>query len=110
MTKGDHIVFVVDDDVRVRDALVELLESHGMRAKAYGAAGDYAKARQPDVPRTLILDVELPDINRLNLQKHLQAKSPRRLSSFTRNGESPSSVNAIQRGNWGLSYQAVRRP
>ncbi len=98
MTKGDHIVFVVDDDVRVRDALVELLESHGMRAKAYGAAGDYAKADKPDVPATLILDVELPDINGLDLQKQLAGEEHPPIVFITGYGDIPSSVSAIKRG------------
>ena len=44
MTADNHIVFIVDDDVRIREALSELLESHGMRAAAYGSAGDYVRA------------------------------------------------------------------
>ncbi len=40
MTTDDHIVFIVDDDVRIREALSELLESHGMRTVVYGSAGE----------------------------------------------------------------------
>ena len=68
MTTDDHIVFIVDDDARIREALGELLASHGMRAVAFGSAGDYVGAEKPDVPACLILDVELPDINGLDLQ------------------------------------------
>src|SRR3546814_17926743 len=68
MTGDDHVVFVVDDDVRIREALDELLASHGMRCIAFGSAGDYVADDKPDVPACLVLDVELPDINGLDLQ------------------------------------------
>ena len=71
MTTGDHIVIIVDDDERIREALGELLASHGMRAVAFASAGDYVSADKPDVPACLILDVELPDINGLDLQKQI---------------------------------------
>ena len=71
MTTDDHIVFIVDDDARVREALTELLEAHGMRSVAYGSAGEYVRAEKPDLPASLILDVELPDINGLDLQKQI---------------------------------------
>jgi FixJ family two-component response regulator len=61
MTKSDHIVYIVDDDARIREALSELLEAHGIRAVAYGSAGEYVRAEKPDLPASLILDVELPD-------------------------------------------------
>src|SRR3546814_18097252 len=77
MTGDDHVVFVVDDDVRIREALDELLASHGMRCIAFGSAGDYVAADKPDVPACLVLDVELPDINGLDLQGQMaQAEHP----------------------------------
>lgn len=98
MTTDDHIVFVVDDDVRVREALCELLESHGMRAVAYGSAGDYISAVKPDVPTCLILDVELPDINGLDLQKQIVEDGRPPIVFITGHGDIPSSVRAIKRG------------
>ncbi|TIW27909.1 MAG: response regulator, partial [Mesorhizobium sp.] len=71
MTTYDHIVFIVDDDARIREALSELLDSHGIRAAAFGSAGEYIGADKPDVPACLILDVELPDINGLDLQRQI---------------------------------------
>src|SRR5690348_13225427 len=71
MTTDDDVVVIVDDDVRVREALTELLESHGIRAVAYGSAGEYVRAGKLNSPATLILDVELPDINGLDLQKQI---------------------------------------
>jgi FixJ family two-component response regulator len=69
--RPDHIVYIVDDDARVREAITELLESHGLRAQGFASAGAYVRADKPDVPATLILDVELPDINGLDLQNQI---------------------------------------
>jgi FixJ family two-component response regulator len=98
MTTDDHIVFIVDDDARVREALTELLEAHGMRSVAYGSAGEYVRAEKPDLPATLILDVELPDINGLDLQKQIAQGSHPPIVFVTGHGDIPSSVRAIKRG------------
>jgi FixJ family two-component response regulator len=98
MTTDDHIVFIVDDDVRVREALRDLLESHGMHAVAYYSAGEYVRAEKPDCPATLILDVELPDINGLDLQKQFADEDHPPIVFITGHGDIPSSVSAIKRG------------
>jgi FixJ family two-component response regulator len=98
MTTDDHMVFIVDDDDRVREALVELLESHGKRAIAFGSAGDYIGADKPDVPACLILDVELPDINGLDLQRQIAEGDHPPIVFITGHGDIPSSVRAIKRG------------
>ena len=98
MTTGDHIVFVVDDDARIREALSELLASHGMHAVAFGSAGEYVSADKPDVPACLILDVELPDINGLDLQKQIAEGEHPPIVFITGHGDIPSSVRAIKGG------------
>jgi FixJ family two-component response regulator len=98
MTKSDHIVFIVDDDIRVREALIELLESCGIRAVAYGSAGEYVRADKPDLPASLILDVELPDINGLDLQKQFADGNHPPIIFITGHGDIPSSVRAIKHG------------
>jgi FixJ family two-component response regulator len=98
MTADDHIVFIVDDDARVREALTELLEAHGIRSIAYGSAGEYVRAEKPDLPASLILDVELPDINGLDLQKQIAEGSHPPIIFITGHGDIPSSVRAIKRG------------
>jgi FixJ family two-component response regulator len=98
MTTEDHIVFIVDDDARLREALGELLESRGMRAVAFASAGDYVSAAKPDVPSCLILDVELPDINGLDLQKQIAKGDHPPIVFITGHGDIPSSVRAIKRG------------
>jgi FixJ family two-component response regulator len=98
MTAGDHVVFVVDDDARLREALGELLESHGIHAIAFGSAGEYVNAAKPDVPACLVLDIELPDINGLEFQKQIISGSHPPIVFITGHGDIPSSVQAIKRG------------
>lgn len=98
MTANDHMVFIVDDDARIREALSELLASHGMRAVAFGSAGEYIGAEKPDVPACLILDVELPDINGLDLQKQIAERDHPPIVFITGHGDIPSSVRAIKHG------------
>lgn len=98
VSAGDHIVYIVDDDARVREALAELLASHGMNAMAYKSAGDYVRAHRPDVASTLILDVELPDINGLDLQKQIADGDHPPIVFITGHGDIPSSVRAIKDG------------
>lgn len=98
MTRGGQIVFIVDDDPRIREALMELLESHGIRAVAFASAGDYMRAAKPDVPACLILDVELPDINGLELQRQIADGQHPPIVFITGYGDIPSSVRAIKHG------------
>jgi FixJ family two-component response regulator len=98
MTDGEHIVFIVDDDARLREALGELLAAHGLRAVAFGSAGEYVRAEKPDVPACLILDVELPDINGLDLQGQIADRDHPPIVFITGHGDIPSSVRAIKHG------------
>lgn len=98
MTSGDHIIYIVDDDERIREALGELLESHDMRAVAFRSAGDYVNADKPDVPACLILDIELPDINGLDLQNQIAEGEHAPIIFITGHGDIPSSVRAIKHG------------
>jgi FixJ family two-component response regulator len=98
MTTDDHIVFVVDDDERIREALGDLLASLGMKSLTFGSAGDYIGAEKPDLPACLILDVELPDINGLDLQAEIAAGDHPPIVFITGHGDIPSSVQAIKHG------------
>jgi FixJ family two-component response regulator len=98
MTPDDRIVFIVDDDARIREALSELLASHRMKAIAFESAGDYIRARKPDIPACLILDVELPDINGLDLQGQIAKGGHPPIVFITGHGDVPSSVRAIKHG------------
>jgi FixJ family two-component response regulator len=98
MTPNPPIVLIVDDDARVREALSELLEAHGLRVAAYASAGDYARAAIPARPACLLLDVELPDINGLDLQSQLAGADHPPIVFITGHGDIPSSVRAIKHG------------
>lgn len=98
MNTRDEIVFVVDDDARVREALGELLASLGWRSEAFATAADYIAYAKPDLPACLILDVELPDINGLEFQTQLSHGIHPPIVFITGHGDIPSSVRAMQGG------------
>lgn len=98
MSGKDHIVFIVDDDHRVREAISDLLASLGMQAVAFGSAQEYAAFARPDLPACLILDVELPDINGLEFQRQIADAQHPPIVFITGYGDIPSSVRAIKRG------------
>src|SRR5262252_4271816 len=97
--KSDHpIVFVVDDDVRVREALSSLLGSAGLEVATFASATDFLEAEKPDVPACLVLDLELPDIHGLELQKELAERDAPPIVFITGHGDVPSSVKAMKAG------------
>jgi FixJ family two-component response regulator len=98
MTRREEIVFVVDDDARVREAIGELLESLGWQAETFAAAADYVAHAKPDLPACLILDVELPDINGLDLQRQMAEGDHPPIVFITGHGDIPSTVRAIKDG------------
>ena len=98
MDPQEHIVFIVDDDRRIREALSELLSSFDMQAVAFGSAAEYMAYPKPDVPACLVLDVELPDINGLDLQSRIAQGDHPHIVFVTGHGDIPSSVRAIKAG------------
>jgi FixJ family two-component response regulator len=98
MIEDNHIIFIVDDDHRVREGLLELLTSLGFRAASFGTATEYIVASKPDLPACLILDVELPDINGLDLQRQIAGQQHPPIVFITGRGDIPSSVRAIKSG------------
>jgi FixJ family two-component response regulator len=94
----DHIVFIVDDDRRICEALSELLASFDMHAVTFGSASEYIAFLKPDVPACLILDVELPDINGLDLQSQTAQGNHLPIVFVTGHGDIPSSVRAMKAG------------
>lgn len=94
----DHIVFILDDDRRVCEALSELLSSFNMQAVVFGSAAEYMAYSKPDVPACLVLDVELPDINGLDLQTQIAQGNHPHIVFITGHGDIPSSVRAIKAG------------
>jgi FixJ family two-component response regulator len=93
------IVFVVDDDASVREALGSLIESTGMRVQTFASAQDFLQHKRPETPACLVLDVRLPDLSGLELQRRL---APARLRLpiifITGHGDIPMSVRAMKAG------------
>ena len=98
MTPADHIVYVVDDDPRVHEALTELLSSASFNAVAFGAVAEYLMQSRPELPGCLVLDVHMPDINGLDFQKQLAATDHFPIVFITGHGDIPTSVRAIKAG------------
>ena len=73
MNSDNAIVFVVDDDIRVREALSSLIASVGLQVVAFGSAAEFLASEKPDSPACLVLDLQLPDTNGLELQRELAA-------------------------------------
>jgi FixJ family two-component response regulator len=98
MASQDYIVYVVDDDSRIREALRELFTSLDVASATFGSAAEYLEFTKPDLPACLLLDVELPDINGLDFQRQLSNASHPPIVFITGHGDIPSTVRAIKAG------------
>ncbi len=98
MSSQDHIVFVVDDDFSMREALHELLTSADMNVVTFGSAAEYLAFPKPELPACLVLDVQLPDINGLDLQRQIALEHHPHIVFITGHGDVPSSVRALKAG------------
>ena len=98
MNPHDPIVFIVDDDRRICEALSELLSTFDLHVVTFGSAAEYIAYPKPDVPACLILDVELPDINGLDLQSQAAQGNHPQIVFITGHGDIPTSVRAIKAG------------
>jgi FixJ family two-component response regulator len=94
----DHIVFIVDDDRRICEAISELLASFDMHCVTFESAAEYLAYPKPDLPACLVLDVELPDINGLDLQSQAGQENLPPIVFITGRGDIPTSVRAIKAG------------
>ena len=98
-TKGNPIVYVVDDDAFVRDGLKDLFESVGLEAQVFGSATEFLSRKLPDEVSCLILDVRLPGVSGLDFQAELaadQIKIP--IIFITGHGDIPMTVKAMKAG------------
>jgi FixJ family two-component response regulator len=98
MRSHDCIVYVVDDDARVRESLLELFASRHVQSVTFGSATEYVAFTKPDLPACLLLDVDLPDINGLDFQRQLRDADHPPIVFITGHGDIPSSVRAIKDG------------
>jgi len=94
----DHIVYVVDDDARLREALEELLSSAQLTVKTFGSATEYLAFPRPERPACLVLDLELPDTNGLDLQRRLATDAHPPIVFLTGYADVPRSVRALKAG------------
>src|ERR1700686_2239594 len=99
MTELHHVVFIVDDDASVRDALKRLIRSVGLRVELFGSAADFLRWPRADAPSCLVLDVRLPGISGLDFQRQLAGANVLLPVIFiTAHGDIPMSVRAMRAG------------
>ncbi len=93
------IVFVVDDDLSMREALESLVRSAGFKVETFASAQDFLARRRADVPSCLVLDVRLPGLSGLDLQKRIvEANREIPIVFITGHGDVPTSVRAMKAG------------
>lgn len=95
---ADPIVFVVDDDSRLREALSSLIDALGLRVATFGSAVEFLAAEKPDAPACLVLDLQLPGISGLDLQQQLLDQGAPPIVFISGHGDVPSSVRAMKAG------------
>jgi FixJ family two-component response regulator len=109
MNPEASLIFVVDDDPRVREALCSLLESAGFRTAAFESAAAFLAFERPDCSSCLILDLELPDIRGLEVQQRLSGFDGPPIVFVTGHGDIPSSVQAMKSGAVEFLLKPVRK-
>jgi FixJ family two-component response regulator/TolB-like protein len=98
MSSDRAIVDVVDDDNRIREALSALLSSVGYDVMTFSSAAEYLAFERPDVSACLVLDLDLPGMNGLELQKQLVETGSPPIVFLTGHGDIPSTVRAMKAG------------
>lgn len=99
MKDADAVVFVVDDDSSVREAIKSLISLVGLRVETFETAQEFLQSKRPDVPGCVVLDVELPGLSGLDLQRELAAHGVKLPIIFiTGHGDIPTSVRAMKAG------------
>ena len=99
MSQPTPIVFVVDDDISVRESLELLIQSAGWQPETFASAQEFLSRPRSLVPSCLVLDVSLPGINGLELQNRVAAeRSDMPIIFITGYGDVPTSVQAMKAG------------
>jgi FixJ family two-component response regulator len=99
MNNPTSMVYVIDDDASVRDALSNLLESVGLYAELFGSTEEFLKAERPALPSCLVLDVTLPGMNGLEFQEMLtKTGNPIPIVFITAFGDIPMTSKAMKAG------------
>jgi len=93
------IVFVIDDDISVREGLSALFRSVGLDVKAFASAADFLQSKLPDGPSCMVLDVRLPGLSGLDFQAELtKANIQIPIVFMTGHGDIPMTVRAMKAG------------
>jgi FixJ family two-component response regulator len=109
MKEPEPIVFVIDDDRMIREALQSLIRSVGLRVETFASAQDFLVAKRPDVPACLVLDVRMPGLSGLDLQVKLaEANIMIPIIFITGHGDIPMSVRAMKEGAHEFLTKPVR--
>ena len=96
---SEAIVFVIDDDESIRESLKSLIRSVGLRVETFASAQEFLQSERPDVPACLILDVRMPGLSGLDLQRELtEANIHIPIIFITGHGDIPMSVRAMKAG------------
>jgi FixJ family two-component response regulator len=99
MSEASPIVFIVDDDASVRDALGRLIRSAGLRVEAFASAEEFLNRARTDAPSCVLLDVQLPDLSGLDLQRRMvDANNEMPIVFITGHGDIPTTVRAMKAG------------
>jgi FixJ family two-component response regulator len=98
MSSTEPIVYVVDDDFSVREALLVLLSAAGLRCESFASASEYLDFQGPDAPGCLVLDIGLADMSGLELQERIANECHPPVVFITGRGDVPSSVRAMKAG------------
>jgi len=99
MPDSKPIVFVVDDDVSVRESLELLIGYQGWQAEIFSSADEFLSRPRPSVPSCLILDLSLPGLSGLDLQKRIASdRTDMPIIFITGHGDIPSTVQAMKAG------------
>jgi FixJ family two-component response regulator len=92
------VVFVVDDDISVRESLELLIRSAGWQPETFASAEEFLARSRSDVPSCLVLDVSLPDLNGLDLQQRIVDRTDMPIVFITGHGDVPTTVKAMKAG------------
>ena len=99
MSHATSIVFVVDDDISVRESLELLIRSEGWQPETFSSAQDFLVSSRTPAPSCLLLDISMPGLNGLELQKRVAAERPDVPIIFiTGHGDVPKTVQAMKAG------------
>jgi FixJ family two-component response regulator len=99
MTEERAVVFVIDDDPSMREALEDLVSTVGLEVRAFAAPQEFLQSKRPDAPGCLVLDVRLPGMSGLTFHKQLAKEGLALPVIFiTGHGDIPMSVRAMKAG------------